>query len=90
MSTLELARSYLGQRVSVQIDRPLESRHPTRGFRYAVNYGFVPGTIASDGEELDAYVLGVREPLPAFTGRCIAVVHRRTMTTTSWWWFPTA
>ena len=76
MSTLELARSYLGQRVSVQIDRPLGSVHPTHGFRYAVNYGFVPGTIASDGEELDAYVLGVREPLPAFTGRCIAVVHR--------------
>jgi inorganic pyrophosphatase len=25
---------------------------------------------------LDAYVLGVFEPLEVFTGRCIAVVHR--------------
>ena len=76
MSTLALARSYLGQRVSVWIDRPLGSTHPTHGFRYAVNYGFVPGTIAVDGEGLDAYVLGVHEPLSAFAGRCIAVVHR--------------
>lgn len=76
MSTLELARSYLGRRVLVQIDRPLGSRHPTHGFCYAVNYGFVPGTVAADGEGLDAYVLGVGEALEAFTGRCIAVVHR--------------
>jgi inorganic pyrophosphatase len=33
--------------------------------------------IAPDGEELDAYVLGVKEPLVEFSGRCIAVVHRR-------------
>jgi inorganic pyrophosphatase len=26
---------------------------------------------------LDAYVLGVQEPLSQFTGRCIAIVHRR-------------
>ena len=71
-----LARAFLGRQVTVRIDRPLGSRHPEHGFRYAVNYGFVPGVIAPDGEELDAYVLGVDEPLQAFTGRCIAVVHR--------------
>jgi inorganic pyrophosphatase len=32
--------------------------------------------IAPDGEELDAYVLGIEEPLAEFSGRCIAVVHR--------------
>lgn len=70
------ARRFLGQIVSVTIDRPLGSRHPTWGLIYPVNYGFVPGTSSGDGEPLDAYVLGVFEPLEAFTGRCIAIVHR--------------
>jgi inorganic pyrophosphatase len=41
-----------------------------------LNYGYVPGVIAPDGEEQDAYVLGVFEPLEQFEGRCIAVIHR--------------
>jgi inorganic pyrophosphatase len=41
-----------------------------------VNYGYIPGAIASDGEELDAYVLGVFIPIKKFTGKCIAVIHR--------------
>ncbi len=52
------------------------SVHPQHGFLYPVNYGFIPGTLAEDGEELDAYILGVFEPLDLFTGRCIAVIHR--------------
>lgn len=36
----------------------------------------MPGTIAPDGEEIDAYVLGVFEPKEEFTGTCIAVIHR--------------
>nr|WP_066541872.1 inorganic diphosphatase [Acutalibacter muris] len=43
---------------------------------YPINYGYVPGLIAPDGEEQDAYVLGVDEPLTEFTGRLIAVIHR--------------
>ena len=70
------ARAFLGQEVDVRIDRPLGSRHPEWGFIYPVNYGFVPNVIAPDGEELDAYVLGVFEPLENFTGQCIAVIHR--------------
>jgi inorganic pyrophosphatase len=54
----------------------LGSHHPRWGFVYSVNYGYLPGVIAPDGEELDAYVLGVEEPLTAFTGCCIAIVHR--------------
>ena len=67
---------YLNQSVFVRMDRPLGSRHPKYDFVYPVNYGFVPDTVSGDGEELDAYVLGVDKPLTEFTGRCIAIVHR--------------
>jgi inorganic pyrophosphatase len=77
MSTsLELARPFLGKTVTVNIDRPLGSRHPRAGFLYEVNYGYILNVIAPDGEELDAYVLGVDKPLETFTGKCIAIVHR--------------
>ena len=56
------------------MDRPLGSAHPKHGFLYPVNYGFVPGTISGDGEELDAYVLGEHNPLDEFTGRVIAII----------------
>lgn len=67
---------FLGQNVTLVIDRPLGSRHPQCGFLYPVNYGYVPGTQAADGEALDAYLLGVLEPLTSFTGQCIALIHR--------------
>ena len=76
MRSLSLARGYIGKLVHVRIDRPLGSRHPTHGFVYPVNYGYVPGMIAPDGKELDAYVLGIDSPLSTFTGQCIAIVHR--------------
>ncbi len=62
--------------VTVIIDRPLGSRHPRYGFVYPVNYGYVPGTLAPDGEGLDAYVLGVARPLARFRGQCVALLHR--------------
>jgi inorganic pyrophosphatase len=68
--------SYLGKKVEVVIDRPIGSRHPSLGFVYEVNYGYLPHTRAGDGYEIDAYVLGVDAPVPLFTGRCIAVVLR--------------
>lgn len=67
---------YLGKVVTVTIDRPLGSNHPAHGFQYPINYGFLRGTTSGDGEELDAYVLGIAEPLPEFTGECIAVIKR--------------
>ncbi len=69
-------RRFLGQRITLVIDRPLGSSHPQWHFLYPVNYGYVPGTLAADGEEVDAYVLGVTTPLEAFTGQCTAVIHR--------------
>ena len=72
----DLYTQYLGKEVQVVMDRPLGSNHPKHGFRYEVNYGFVPDTKAPDGEEIDAYVLGVDTPLENFSGKCIAVIHR--------------
>lgn len=67
---------YIGEIVSVKIDRPLGSKHPKHGFEYLVNYGYIPFTKSGDGEELDAYVLAVDEPLEEYIGRCIGVIHR--------------
>ena len=70
------SKDYLGKIVNVKIDRPFGSKHPKHGFIYPVNYGYVPGTISGDGEELDCYVLGVFKPLEEFNGKCIAIIHR--------------
>lgn len=67
---------YIGQIVSVKIDRPLGSKHPKYGFEYPVNYGYIPFTKSGDGEELDAYVLAVDKPLKEYVGRCIGIIHR--------------
>lgn len=68
--------NYIGQIVTVKMDRPLGSTHPKHGFVYPVNYGFIPGTISGDGEELDAYVLGEHKPLGEFVGKVVAIIHR--------------
>ena len=67
---------YLNKTWKIKIDRPMGSKHPKHGFIYPVNYGYVPNTISGDSEELDAYVLGIYEPLETFTGKCIAIIHR--------------
>ena len=67
----------IGQSVTVIVDRPLGSRHPYHpDLVYPVNYGFIPGILAGDGEEQDVYILGIEEPVARFTGRVIAVIHR--------------
>ena len=68
--------AYLGRRVLIKIDRPAGSRHPQHGFLYPVNYGYLPGVLAPDGEDLDAYVLDITDPLEQFEGVCIAVIRR--------------
>ena len=71
-----MSREYLNKIVKVKMDRPLGCRHPNHGFVYPVNYGYIPGTISGDGEELDAYVLGEHKPVEAFEGKVIAFIHR--------------
>ncbi|NKY54881.1 hypothetical protein [Nocardia flavorosea] len=74
--SLRLARPFLGRTVDLVIDRPYGSRHPTCGFLYLADYGYVPGTLAPDGEELDAYYLDPSEPMTSAHGTCIAIIHR--------------
>lgn len=67
----------IGDTVTIRMDRPIGTEHPKHpGLIYSINYGYVPGLIAPDGEEQDAYVLGVDVPLTEFTGRLIAIIHR--------------
>ncbi len=68
--------AYISKILTAEVDRPMGSHHPEHGFLYPVNYGYIPGTIAPDGDALDAYILGVFEPLERFEGQCIAVIRR--------------
>jgi len=63
--------------VTVIVDRPMGTFHPNHpDLYYPVNYGYIPGTIAPDGEEEDAYILGVDHPVSTFTGKIIAQILR--------------
>ena len=67
----------IGEIVKVIIDRPLGTYHPKhKDIYYSVNYGYIPEIMAADGEEQDAYVLGIDEPIKEFTGKVIAIIHR--------------
>jgi inorganic pyrophosphatase len=67
---------FLGKEIEVIIDRPMGTKHPEYGFTYEANYGFIPKTKAPDGEEIDAYFLGINKPLKKAIGICIAIIHR--------------
>lgn len=67
----------IGRTVKVVVDRPLGTYHPKhKNIYYSVNYGYIPDVIAPDGEEQDAYILGINEPVSEFSGKVIAVIHR--------------
>ena len=67
----------IGDTVKVTVDRPLGSYHPKhKDIYYPINYGYIEGIIAPDGEEQDAYILGVNEPVKEFVGKIIAIIHR--------------
>ena len=70
------SKNFIGKEVNIVIDRALGTKHPKHGFVYTVNYGYVPNVIGGDGEELDAYLLGVFNPVENYKGKCIAVIHR--------------
>ncbi len=74
--SLELAQKLLNTQVEVTIDRQLGTLHPKWNFRYDVNYGYIQGIIAPDGEELDAYLLKVDVPVERFSGQVVAIIHR--------------
>ena len=72
-------REYLGTWVRIGIDRPIGYVHHKAKYDlvYPINYGYVPGVLGGDGEELDVYLVGPKEPLEEFEGRIVGIVHRR-------------
>ena len=68
----------IGQRIDVEIDRPLGSAHPRHpDMIYPVNYGYVPDTIAGDGAPQDVYVLGIDTPQRRIENLRVIAVYRR-------------
>ena len=82
--------SAVGNIVTVTVDRPLGSYHPRhKDIYYPINYGYVEGIMAPDGEEQDAYILGVDKAVEKFTGKIIAFVHRNDDVEEKWVVVPT-
>ncbi len=75
---MRLGFDWLGRQVSVVIDRPLGSAHPDRtDMIYPVNYGYISGTTAGDGEPIDVYVIGETEPLKCVVVFIVAIIRRK-------------
>lgn len=70
----QMVHALIGQIVHVVVDRPIGYQHGN--ILYPINYGYIPGIFAADGEEQDAYILGVNESVDQFDGQVIAVICR--------------
>ena len=74
------------EQITVKIDRPVGFEH--HGTVYPINYGFIAGLMGGDGEEQDVYVLSnlpeYQQPISEFTGKLIAIIHRRDDVETKW------
>lgn len=66
--------AYMGKQIHIVVDRPIGYDH--NGLIYPINYGFLPGVLAGDGEEQDAYILGIHEPITEFDGQVIGAIYR--------------
>ena len=66
---------HMGKAVHVVVDRPIGYQHGD--IEYPVNYGYIPGLLAGDGEEQDAYILGISEPITEFDGQVVAAIRRK-------------
>lgn len=73
-----LVKSYLGKTVDIKIDRPIGYVHKKEKYSltYPINYGYIPGVLGGDGEELDVYLLGVNEPVTEYIAKIIGIAHR--------------
>lgn len=73
-------QQYLGKKVTVTIDHPMGSLHPTIADEtYPCNYGYV-----YDGDIQEAWVVGVEEPLDTFTGIVIGIIYHLETDTSRW------
>ena len=79
LARYQQAKSYLGKKIRVEIDRPVGYVHQKEGYAlvYPVNYGYLPGVLGGDGEELDVYLLGVKEPVGEADCVVVGFVHRK-------------
>ncbi len=66
---------YMGKPVHVVVDRPIGHTH--KGILHPVNYGYIPGLMAGDGEAQDAYIIGVSEPVTEFDGIVVGAIVRK-------------
>jgi len=73
---MEKIKDYLGKEVTVKMDRTLGTVNEEYGWIWSLNYGYIPDTVAGDGEEQDAYVVGHFHPEDEFVGTVIAIIHR--------------
>jgi 8-oxo-dGTP pyrophosphatase MutT (NUDIX family) len=71
----QIVSELMGKMVHVVVDRPIGYQHGD--IVYPVNYGYIPGVLAGDGEEQDAYILGVAEPLASFDGQVVGAIRRK-------------
>ena len=73
-----LVKSYLGKTIEIKIDRPIGYVHKKENYSltYPINYGYLPGVIGGDGEELDVYLLGVDKPVTEYRVKIIGIAHR--------------
>lgn len=74
----DLVKSFLGKTVEIKMDRPLGFVHKKENYSltYPLNYGYIPGVLGGDGEELDVYLLGVNVPVTEYTAKIIGIAHR--------------
>ena len=70
--------SYLGKKVHCVVDRKIGTPHPKHpDIIYPINYGYIEGLVAGDGEEQDVYFLSEKStPLDEFDGVIIGVIER--------------
>ncbi len=67
----------IGKTVCGTVDRAIGMSHPQdTKMLYPINYGYIDGVFANDGEEQDVYIFGTVKPLQKFAGKVIAVWHR--------------
>ena len=71
----QIIQQHMGKPVHVVVDRPIGYVHGD--LVYPINYGYIPGLMAADGEEQDAYIMGVTKPLQDFDGWVVGVVRRK-------------
>lgn len=73
-----LVERYLGKTVRIEIDRPIGYVHHKEKYDlvYPINYGYIPGVLGGDKEELDVYLLGVTDAVAEYDATIIGAVYR--------------